>query len=101
MTMEEIKATMGMPEPVQFMDGKMVRKYELTKGLDAEVPYYLVFNKDTRQLESWLVQEAEYAQHKAQNAAAWMNLRHTLQQQQLLQQPLNTPQTINLHIRRH
>jgi hypothetical protein len=81
-------------EQVQFVDGMMVLKYELTKGLEAKVPYYLMFNKDTRQLESWLVQEGEYAQNKDQNSAAWMNLSNTLQQQQMLQQPLNTPQTL-------
>jgi hypothetical protein len=101
MTIEDVKATMGTPEQVQFVDGKMVLKYEVTKGLEAKVPYYLVFNKDTRQLESWFVNDAEYAQNKNQNTAAWMNLSNTLQQQQMLQQQLNTPQTINLNIRRY
>jgi hypothetical protein len=62
---EQVRALLGDPTQTQFLDNKLVWRYQLHDTTRDWVPYYLVFNSQTQELEGWFVNEAEYQQMRA------------------------------------
>ena len=56
----QVKGIMGDPDSTQFKSNKWVWKYSLHQEWKGFVPYYLVFGKSSKQLESWFADENEY-----------------------------------------
>ncbi len=64
MQISEVEKIMGKPIQTQFISSKWVWKYKLHEYYKGYVPYYLVFNKDSKQLEEWYADEAEYQRNQ-------------------------------------
>ena len=60
MSIGQVKGIMGDPDSTQFKRNKWVWKYSLHQEWKGFVPYYLVFGKSSKQLESWFADENEY-----------------------------------------
>ena len=60
MSTGQVKGIMGDPDSTQFKSNKWVWKYSLHQEWKGFVPYYLVFGKSSKQLESWFADENEY-----------------------------------------
>ena len=60
MSTGQVKGIMGDPDSTQFKGNKWVWKYSLHQEWKGFVPYYLVFGKSSKQLESWFADENEY-----------------------------------------
>lgn len=84
MTMEQTKSLLGAPSQTQFIQDKIVWKYELHQYFVGWVPYYLVFNKETQKLNAWYANEQEYYQ----NQQMWMNVANQMEQQNQAKQQL-------------
>ena len=67
MTVSEVKEKMGNPDGTEFKSGAYVLKYSLHKAFVGFIPYYLVFNPNTKKLHSWYSDMNEYNR----NQAAW------------------------------
>ena len=68
MSTEQVQAVLGEPKSTEMKGDKLVVKYTLHENWKGFVPYYMVFNKDTRVLETWYEDEAEYQRNQAQMA---------------------------------
>ena len=66
MSSEEVIQILGQPNSSQMTDDKWVLKYSLHEKWKGNVPYYMVFNKESKQLETWYENEAEYQRNQAQ-----------------------------------
>lgn len=66
MSSEEVISILGQPNSSQMTEDKWVLKYSLHEKWKGNVPYYMVFNKDSKQLETWYENEAEYQRNQAQ-----------------------------------
>jgi len=71
MTPAQVRAAMGNPSQSQFVNQKMVWKYTLHQPWKGFIPYYLVFSKETGNLESWEANEAEYYRQQSLWMAAF------------------------------
>lgn len=60
MTLTQVQGILGDPSQTQFIAEKLIWKYSLHEPWKGWVPYYLVFDKDVRQLQAWYADEAEY-----------------------------------------
>ena len=60
MSYEEVIHLLGQPKSSQFVADKWVLKYSLHDPQRGWVPYYLLFDKKTKRLASWYVDEQEY-----------------------------------------
>jgi outer membrane protein assembly factor BamE (lipoprotein component of BamABCDE complex) len=60
MPYEEVVQLLGRPKSSEFVDDKWRLKYSLHENRKGWVPYYLVFDKDTKRLASWYADEKEY-----------------------------------------
>ena len=68
MSSEEVQAILGEPKSSEVQGDKWILKYTLHENWKGFVPYYVVFNKDTRTLESWYADEEEYQRSQARMA---------------------------------
>lgn len=84
MTTEQVKSLLGQPSQSQFIQNKIVWKYSLHQYFVGWVPYYLVFDKETQELEAWYANEQEYYQ----NQQMWMNVANQMEQQNQARQQL-------------
>jgi len=64
MTPNQVKEILGEPSQTQFVADKWVWKYSLHEYWKGWVPYYLVFGKEGKKLDSWYANEAEYMQQQ-------------------------------------
>lgn len=87
MTMEQVKSLLGHPSQTQFIQNKIVWKYELHQYFVGWVPYYLVFDKENQKLDAWYANEQEYYQNQKMlmNAANQMGQQNQTKQQLELQ----------------
>lgn len=69
MSSEQVQEILGEPTTSQVQGDKWVLKYSLHENWKGWVPHYLVFDKDTRRLESWYADEEEYQRNQAELAA--------------------------------
>ena len=60
MTSSQIKAVLGEPSQTQFIGDKWIWKYSLHQYSKGLVPYYLVLGKESKLLQEWYADEAEY-----------------------------------------
>ncbi len=60
MSPSEVVGVLGEASQTQFITNKWVWKYSLHEYWKGWVPYYLVFGKESKKLESWYANEAEY-----------------------------------------
>lgn len=77
MTAAQVRHTLGEPSSTQFVADKWVWKYTLAKPWTGNIPYYLVFNKDTQTLEQWAANEAEFARNQQMLMQTWGMLNRT------------------------
>jgi len=68
MSSEEVQAILGEPKSSEMTKDKWVLKYTLHENWKGWVPYYVVFDNDTRRLESWYADEEEYQRNQQQLA---------------------------------
>ncbi len=66
MSPDQVQAVLGEPKSSQMTEDKWVLKYTLHENWKGWVPYYFVFDKETRRLETWYEDEAEYQRMQAQ-----------------------------------
>jgi hypothetical protein len=66
MTDAEVQEILGDPSSSQMTEDKWVLKYTLHQNWKGFVPYFVVFDKDTRRLEAWFEDEEGYQQAQAQ-----------------------------------
>ncbi len=66
MTSEQVQEILGEPKSSELTTDKWVLKYSLHENWKGFVPYYVVFDKDTRRLESWYADEEEYQRNQEQ-----------------------------------
>jgi len=64
MAPNDVKAVLGDPSQTNFVANKWIWKYSLHEYWKGWVPYYLVFGKETKKLEAWYANEAEYMQQQ-------------------------------------
>ena len=57
---EQARAILGEPSQTQFVADKWIWKYRLHQMYKGFVPYYLIFDAKTHQLQAWYADEAEY-----------------------------------------
>jgi hypothetical protein len=79
---EQARAVLGEPSQTQFVADKWIWKYRLHQMYKGFVPYYLIFDAKTHQLQAWYADEAEY-----------------MRQQQLRLQALPPTQNVDVTIR--
>lgn len=60
MNTSEVEEVLGSPSQTQFIGNKWIWKYSLHEYWKGYVPYYLAFGSDSKRLESWYADEAEY-----------------------------------------
>ena len=60
MSYKGVVQLLGQPQSSQFVADKWVLKYSLHEPQRGWVPYYLLFDKKTKRLASWYVDEEEY-----------------------------------------
>jgi hypothetical protein len=65
-TSDEVQAILGEPESSELTEDKWVLRYVLHQNWRGFVPYYMVFDGDTRTLETWYTDEAEYQRMQEQ-----------------------------------
>ena len=68
MSSEQVQEVLGQPKSSEVKGGKLILKYTLHENWKGFVPYYMVFNKDNRTLETWYEDEEEYQRNQAQMA---------------------------------
>lgn len=66
MTDAEVQEILGAPKSSQMTEEKWVLKYTLHENWKGFVPYFVVFDKDSRRLEAWYEDEEGYQQAQAQ-----------------------------------
>ncbi|MBD3379200.1 MAG: hypothetical protein GF408_01915 [Candidatus Omnitrophica bacterium] len=64
MSRQEVEDIMEQPVDTQFVNQKMVCRYELYQPSKGMVPYYLVYNNDGTYLEKWYADEEEWYRQK-------------------------------------
>lgn len=64
MTSVQVKAILGEPSQTQFIDNKWIWKYSLHEPWKGYIPYYLVFGLESKTLERWYADEAEYVRQQ-------------------------------------
>lgn len=77
MSAAQVRSQMGEPSQTQFVADKWVWKYSLHQPWKGFIPYYLVFGKDSQQLEGWVANEAEYVQQQQLWMQTWSQLNQT------------------------
>jgi len=70
MSPEQVQGILGEPQSTEIKNDKLVQKYTLHENWKGFVPYHMVYNKDTRVLETWYEDEEEYQRMQAQMAQA-------------------------------
>jgi hypothetical protein len=65
MSSDQVQEVLGEPSSSQMTGDKWVLKYTLHENWKGFVPYYFVFDEDTRTLESWYEDEEEYQRNQA------------------------------------
>ena len=60
MSPSEVVSILGEASQTQFIANKWIWKYSLHEYWKGWVPYYLVFGKESKKLESWYANEEEY-----------------------------------------
>jgi hypothetical protein len=66
MPSDEVEEILGEPSSSQMAGDKWVLKYTLHENWKGFVPYYFVFDNETRTLETWYEDEEEYQRNQAQ-----------------------------------
>jgi len=66
MSSEEVEAILGEPSSSEVTDDKLVQKYTLHENWKGFVPYFMVFDKDSRRLEAWYEDEEGYQRSQEQ-----------------------------------
>jgi hypothetical protein len=66
MSSEEVEAILGEPASSELTKDKLVQKYSLHENWKGFVPYFMVFDKDSRQLEAWYEDEEGYQRSQQQ-----------------------------------
>lgn len=74
MPSDEVVEILGEPSSSQMAGDKWVLKYTLHENWKGFVPYYFVFDNQTRTLETWYEDEEEYQRNQAQMGEALMPL---------------------------
>lgn len=70
MDQQQVVEVLGDASSSEVRDGKLVLKYTLHQNWKGFVPYYFVFDADTKRLETWYEDEEEYQRMQQQMAAA-------------------------------
>jgi hypothetical protein len=76
MTPKDVKAVLGDPSQTSFVGNKWIWKYSLHEYGKGWVPHYLTFSKNTKKLEAWYADEAEYRQQQE----LWLKALQPIQQ---------------------
>ena len=66
MSSDQVVEILGEPESSQMTEDKWVLNYTLHENWKGFVPYFVVFDKDTRRLEAWFEDEEGYQRAQAQ-----------------------------------
>jgi hypothetical protein len=66
MTSDEVVEILGEPQSSELTDDSWVLKYTLHENWKGHVPYFVVFDKDTRTLLSWHEDEEGYQRNQEQ-----------------------------------
>jgi hypothetical protein len=66
MTSDEVVEVLGEPESSEMTEDKWVLKYTLHENWKGHVPYFVVFDRNTRQLLSWHEDEEGYRRNQEQ-----------------------------------
>ena len=74
MSSDQVVAILGEPKSSEVKNDHLVLKYTLHENWKGFVPYYFVFDKDTRQLQSWYADEEEYQRSQQQMAETFRPL---------------------------
>ena len=76
MSFVEVFEILGQPKSSAFQGGEWIVKYSLHEYWKGWVPYYVVFDKETKQVTHWFADEAEYQQNQQQ----WMMLLQAMEE---------------------
>jgi len=74
MTSEQVQAILGEPKSSEMREDKWILRYTLHQNWKGFVPYYVVFDRNTRTLQTWYTDEAEYQRMQAQMAETFKPL---------------------------
>jgi outer membrane protein assembly factor BamE (lipoprotein component of BamABCDE complex) len=77
MSAAQVQSILGEPSQTQFVSDKWIWKYSLAKWGTDNIPYYLIFNKDTQTLEQWAANEAEFVRNQQMLMQTWGMLNQT------------------------
>ena len=78
MTTEQVRAVMGGdPASTSFQSDHLIWKYTLAQPWVGNVPYYLIFNRETEQLEGWAANDAELRRNQQSLFQTWGMLNRT------------------------
>jgi hypothetical protein len=66
MSSDQVVEILGEPESSQMTEDKWILNYTLHENWKGFVPYFVVFDKDTRRLEAWFEDEEGYQRAQAQ-----------------------------------
>ena len=75
MTFPEVVQILGKPKSSEFKADKWVLKYSLHQYWKGWVPFYVVFDKRTKKVVTWFVDEEEYVR----NQMMWMEAMKAMQ----------------------
>lgn len=70
MESEQVTEILGEPKTTEVRGDQLVLKYTLHENWKGFVPYYFVFDNDTKRLVSWYADEEEYQRNQQQMAEA-------------------------------
>ncbi|NJD09910.1 MAG: alpha/beta fold hydrolase [Gemmatimonadetes bacterium] len=68
MSSDQVQAIMGEPKSSEMREDQWILRYTLHENWKGWVPYYMVFDRETRTLKTWYADEAEYQRMQAQMA---------------------------------
>lgn len=78
MSMSQVRTVMGGdPVSTSFTGEKIVWHYTLARPFVGNIPYALVFNKETEQIEGWAANEEEFRRNQQAVFQAWGMLNRT------------------------
>jgi hypothetical protein len=66
MSAEEVQTILGEPSSSELTNDKLVQKYSLHENWKGFVPYFMVFDKNSRRLEAWYEDEEGYQRSQQQ-----------------------------------
>jgi hypothetical protein len=77
MSADQVRGVMGNPAQTQFVADKWVWKYTLAEWGKGNIPYYLVFGKETQTLDGWFANEAEFYRNQQLWMQTWSQINQT------------------------